>query len=120
MPSLISDADVIRLRRLLRAFEAGELDRVSPLGKRTPPTPALATLLGKTSEEILGTSGTTRVGQGSVAIYKFDSSTTSITATGTTETWFNMATAAVANATFVQGIRDYHTGKVFVSFEDCG
>lgn len=111
----ISAADAPRLKRLLDAFESGELHE-GFLSRRSPLGPIPNVYIGRTESAISATVGSTfgvAAGSGTVSIAKL-SSTDSIEDAGFDETAYTLG-AAVSTGKFVGMVRDPFSGKLIVN-----
>lgn len=116
----ISAADVPRLKRLLDAFESGELHE-GFLSRRSPLGDIPNRYLGWTETTITAASGSTwgaSVGSGTVSIAQISSSDT-IEDAGFDETVYNIAQVSVSTGKWVQMQRDPFSGRLVLNFEDC-
>jgi hypothetical protein len=112
----LDDEDIIRLRRLLDAFEAGRLD-ADPPDDRGPFLPTLETRLGRTLTSIAARSGATP-GSGDVDYTSVDGVSGDLVTADTTDTAYSLSASIIPAGTYVALAREPYSGQLFVSNVD--
>jgi hypothetical protein len=118
---LIETSDFVNAWNWLNyPIPSGEFVRVGqhPHGKWLIIGPEFSAFVLKTDEEIPAMSSSTP-GSGDASLY-YIADSGELTDTGETRTVYNLASEAVASGAWIQAERDSLSGKLLITWEDCG